>query len=122
MHALCLKLGLYTDVGTLTCADLPGTAGYWSLDAETFAEWGVDYVKTDGCHIAPEQLRLNYETLGAALNATGRPMVYSCSWPWYLVSKGITVTVALLFDQPSVCMCAHVHRTAQLILIVIASF
>ena len=95
MHALGLKLGLYTDAGTLTCADLPGTAGHWTLDAETFAEWGVDYVKTDGCHIAPEELHINYEAWGAALNATGRPMVYSCSWPWYLVSKGITVTVAL---------------------------
>ena len=50
VHARGLKLGIYADVGTLTCAGFPGSLYYIDLDARTFAEWGVDMVKFDGCH------------------------------------------------------------------------
>ena len=45
VHALGLQFGLYEDIGNKTCANLPGSFGYYELDAQTFAEWGVDYVK-----------------------------------------------------------------------------
>ena len=61
------------------------------LDAETFAEWGVDYVKLDGCNVPPALLKLGYPHFGYLLNATGRPMVYSCSWPAYEQFAGIQV-------------------------------
>jgi hypothetical protein len=61
------------------------------LDAETFAEWGFDYVKLDGCHVATALLSLGYPYFGSLLNATGRPMVYSCSWPAYEQFAGIKV-------------------------------
>jgi len=50
MHARGLKLGLYADVGRKTCAGYPGSISHIDLDATTFAEWGVDMLKFDGCH------------------------------------------------------------------------
>ena len=50
MHAQGLKLGIYEDVGTKTCAGFPGSEGNIQLDAQTFADWGVDMVKFDGCN------------------------------------------------------------------------
>lgn len=45
-----LKLGIYNSNGTLTCEDLPGTLYHERTDAETFAEWGIEYFKYDFCH------------------------------------------------------------------------
>ena len=50
MHARGLKLGLYTDIGTETCAGYPGSLRYIDLDAATFAEWRIDMLKVDGCN------------------------------------------------------------------------
>ena len=33
------------DYGTETCAGYPGSQGHLQMDAQTFADWGVDYVK-----------------------------------------------------------------------------
>ncbi|TFK44245.1 glycoside hydrolase superfamily [Crucibulum laeve] len=45
IHALGLKIGIYSDAGTNTCAGYPGSLGYESIDASTFSEWGIDYLK-----------------------------------------------------------------------------
>ena len=45
-----LKMGIYTSNGTLTCEDLPSSLYHERTDAETFAEWGVEYFKYDFCH------------------------------------------------------------------------
>lgn len=58
------------------------------LDAETFAEWEVDYVKLDGCYAEMESMDEGYPEFGSYLNQTGRPMVYSCSWPVYQEFNG----------------------------------
>lgn len=50
VHGKGLKFGLYEDYGTKTCAGYPGILGHLQTDAETFAEWEVDYVKLDGCY------------------------------------------------------------------------
>ncbi|GCC34561.1 hypothetical protein chiPu_0013036 [Chiloscyllium punctatum] len=50
VHSKGLKLGIYQDVGTYTCAGYPGSYGYYELDAQTFADWGVDLLKFDGCN------------------------------------------------------------------------
>lgn len=42
VHALGLKLGIYSDAGTATCAGYPGSLGYESIDVATWSEWGVD--------------------------------------------------------------------------------
>jgi alpha-galactosidase len=45
VHALGLKWGMYSSAGTMTCGRYPGSLGYETIDAATFAEWGVDYLK-----------------------------------------------------------------------------
>lgn len=42
VHALGLKLGIYSSAGTKTCAGYPASIGYESIDAATFASWGID--------------------------------------------------------------------------------
>eukprot|EP00935_MAST-01C_sp_MAST-1C-sp1_P002671 g2671.t1 len=83
VHAKNLSLGLYTCVGTKTCkGDRPGSYGYYEQDAKTLAEWGVDLVKMDHC-AAPKNTTDKdlYGQMSAALNATGRPIVFSlCQW------------------------------------------
>ena len=85
LHAKGIRLGLYTDIGVLTCGGFPGSRGYYDLDASTFASWGVDYIKVDGCYERTQSAYdKDYPALGAALRATGRPMQYNCGWPAYL--------------------------------------
>ena len=50
VNAAGFKLGIYTSNGTLTCEDLPSSLYHERTDAETFAEWGVEYFKYDFCH------------------------------------------------------------------------
>ncbi|KAI2600247.1 galactosidase alpha [Homo sapiens] len=73
VHSKGLKLGIYADVGNKTCAGFPGSFGYYDIDAQTFADWGVDLLKFDG-----------YKHMSLALNRTGRSIVYSCEWPLYM--------------------------------------
>ncbi|MBO0865402.1 MAG: glycoside hydrolase family 27 protein, partial [Mycobacterium sp.] len=51
VHARGLKLGIYEDVGTQTCAGYPGSYGHYQQDADTFASWDVDFVKADICFL-----------------------------------------------------------------------
>ena len=53
VNELGLKLGIYSSNGTLTCEDLPASLGYEAIDADTFAEWGIEYFKYDFCHNVP---------------------------------------------------------------------
>lgn len=84
MHAKGVKFGTYSDEGTKTCGGYPGTKDHEEVDAQTFAEWGVDYLKLDGCYNDKQSYTTGYPAAGAALQATGRDIVYSCSWPAYL--------------------------------------
>lgn len=54
VHSKGLKFGIYEDYGNFTCAGYPGILGHLETDANTFAEWDVDYVKLDGKY-RPEQ-------------------------------------------------------------------
>jgi alpha-galactosidase len=78
-----LKFGLYTCIGETTCrGGRPGSYGHYEEDARQLAAWGVDWVKADNCHrpsgFTAEQL---YSNFSAALNATGRAMVFAlCEW------------------------------------------
>src|SRR3989338_1183903 len=49
-HSLGLKFGLYSDAGSNTCQGRPGSLGHEQSDADTYAGWGVDYLKYDNCH------------------------------------------------------------------------
>ena len=49
IHSLGLKFGIYSSPGPTTCAGYPGSYQHEASDAETYAEWGVDFVKYDWC-------------------------------------------------------------------------
>ncbi|MGW5656826.1 glycoside hydrolase family 27 protein [Streptomyces humi] len=81
VHSLGLKLGIYEDAGTATCAGYPGSLGHESTDAQSFASWGVDYLKYDNCNNTGVPARTRYTAMRDALAATGRPILYSlCNW------------------------------------------
>lgn len=88
VHARGLKLGIYSSAGTQTCAKtMPGSLDHEKLDAQTFADWGVDYLKYDNCNNEGRPARGRYAAMADAIAATGRPMVLAiCEWgankPW----------------------------------------
>ncbi len=91
IHARGLKAGIYTDIGSYTCYAKPryqGSYKHEDQDAKTFASWGVDLVEMDYCNHPPGHTgRAIYERMAAAIQKTGRPMLfYICSWgnesPW----------------------------------------
>jgi alpha-galactosidase len=87
VHAKGLKLGIYSDAGTMTCAKRPGSKDHEAQDAKTYAEWGVDYLKYDWCNTEGQDTREAYLKMSRALRASGRPIVFSiCEWgsskPW----------------------------------------
>lgn len=51
IHALGLKAGIYSSAGLTTCGGYPASLGYEDIDAETFASWGIDYLKYDNCGV-----------------------------------------------------------------------
>jgi YVTN family beta-propeller protein len=82
IHAMGLKLGIYESVGDTTCQHLPGSLGHYQQDADTFASWGVDFVKVDTCgSVGSTDLSADYQQFGQDLVATGRPIVYSEELP-----------------------------------------
>ncbi len=88
IHGKGLKFGIYTDVGTMTCAKRMGSIGHEYQDARQYADWGVDYLKEDWCNTLPGQnSESSYTLMRNALAASGRPIVLSiCEWgstkPW----------------------------------------
>jgi alpha-galactosidase len=91
VHSLGLKLGIYEDAGTATCAGYPGSYGHEQQDANLFASWGVDYVKYDWCNIpfgsfpgqSHQQIAQTlYTRMRNALAATGRSIVFSMCNGW----------------------------------------
>jgi alpha-galactosidase len=53
IHSKGLLFGIYGDSGAKTCKGYPGSANYEDIDAQTFQEWGVDYLKYDNCYTNP---------------------------------------------------------------------
>lgn len=50
VNSFGLSVGLYTSNGTFTCEGLPSSLYHERKDAETFADWGIEYFKYDFCH------------------------------------------------------------------------
>ena len=93
VHSRGLKLGIYGDAGTYTCLGYPGSRGYETQDAQTWAGWGIDYLKYDNCAARIDDWVVDrYTAMRDALISAGRPMVYSlCEWgaqsPWLWANK-----------------------------------
>jgi alpha-galactosidase len=101
VHSKGLKLGIYSSPGAKTCAKFEGSLGHELQDAQTYAAWGIDYLKYDLCGLR-EQMKAAptpeiahkimidaYANMRDALHSTSRPIVYSlCQygedsvWEW----------------------------------------
>lgn len=82
VHGKGLKFGMYSCAGYMTCAGYPSSYDYEWIDAKTFADWGVDFLKYDFCFrpmtVRPDVL---YKRMGLALANCGRDILFSaCSW------------------------------------------
>ncbi len=99
VHALGLRFGIYTAIGTRTCQSLPGSWGHYAQDAKSFASWGVDFVKVDTCGGLPasttvDSLTENFRQFGACLRTCNPKVVYSEELPIYQIGKpGFLATV-----------------------------
>ena len=87
VHSQGLKFGIYSDAGTGTCENRPGSRGYEFQDARQYAAWGVDYLKYDWCNHSTQDSAASYSIMRDALAKSGRPIVFSlCEWgstkPW----------------------------------------
>jgi alpha-galactosidase len=139
VHHLGLKLGIYEDAGLQTCDGYPGSWGHEATDAQTFAAWGVDYLKFDNCFIPYEAFPgLTHEqidtglwtNMSEALRATGRAIVFSmCNgfdseahpWRWGAPVSNLWRTTVDIQDnfastlhnfQGNVDLWRHAHRGA----------
>ena len=97
VHSKGLKLGIYSSPGDKTCAGYEASLGHEEQDAQTWADWGIDYLKYDLCGFRRKQqadapndpvkqnqmMRDAYMVMHKAILKTGRPMVYSlCQYGW----------------------------------------
>lgn len=103
VHSKGLKLGIYSSPGPKTCAGYEASYGHEQQDADTYAKWGIDYLKYDLCSYQSvmkkeagddlqkqwAMMREAYKKMHRALLNTHRPIVYSlCQygmdavWTW----------------------------------------
>ncbi|HZQ47956.1 MAG TPA: glycoside hydrolase family 27 protein [Verrucomicrobiae bacterium] len=111
IHSQGLKAGIYSSPGPLTCGRFAGSYQHEAQDAQTFADWGFDFLKYDWCsygHVAklikpapgsaltPAQITDNHEEylrpyrlMGGLLKQQPRDMVFNlCQygmdqvWEW----------------------------------------
>src|SRR5277367_5868417 len=101
VHSKGLKIGIYSSPGPKTCAKFEGSYGHELQDAQTYAAWGIDYLKYDLCGLRDQMKAADspeaahkimvdaYIKMRDALRSTGRPILYSlCQygddavWEW----------------------------------------
>lgn len=99
VHARGLKFGMYSCAGYLTCAGYPGSFEHEFLDAETFAQWEVDFLKYDYCYHSPIlHGKYLYQRMGLALENCGRDILFSaCSWGEDQTNEWIKTTSASMW-------------------------
>jgi alpha-galactosidase len=84
LHAIGLRVGIYSSPGPTTCCDFPGSLGHEAEDAATFVAWGIDYLKYDWCgmrRVVREPDRAAwvapYRLMSESLVASGRNIVHA---------------------------------------------
>ena len=99
VHSKGLKLGVYSSPGPKTCAGYTASYQHEEQDANTWAKWGIDYLKYDWCSYGGvkeakeleglEKLARPYRIMREALDKCGRDIVFSmCQygmgnvWEW----------------------------------------
>lgn len=97
VHSKGLKFGMYNDIGTNLCAGAAvGTCGHEDVDAASYMEWGVNFLKVDNCYYlwdnatfsdaknaryvyAPDIRGIKVEGAGLPGSAKGRPGIIELS-------------------------------------------
>lgn len=85
LHERGLRFGIYSSPGPLTCGRFLGSLDHERQDADTYAAWGIDYLKYDLCsyeqRLPKDPTAADYEApyrlMGAALAAEPRDIVFS---------------------------------------------
>jgi len=86
IHSLGLKAGLYSSPGPWTCGGCTGSYEHEQQDAETYAQWGYDYLKYDLCsyrQTVPTSTRVladgqkPYQLMGDLLKKQPRDILFS---------------------------------------------
>ena len=67
IHGLGLKVGLYSSPGAMTCAGAVASFGHEDQDAQTYADWGMDYLKYDWCSYGENIITERAEKFAIAL-------------------------------------------------------
>jgi alpha-galactosidase len=75
VHALGLKLGIYSSPGPRTCAGYEGTFGHEAEDVATYAAWGIDFLKYDWCSCRSSDPQQPYRKIAPLLASCGRDIV-----------------------------------------------
>jgi hypothetical protein len=95
VHSKGLKLGIYSSPGPATCGGYLGSYEYELSDAETYSEWGIDFLKYDWCAYSQvvtnpkgDDYLLPYRIMNKALSTSNRDIVYSlCQYGMNDVSR-----------------------------------
>lgn len=85
IHAMGLRVGIYTDAGPQNSGCALGSLDHAQLDANTFAEWGFDAVKIDflcgwTAKVDPQEAMTKVAT-AMHNNSSGRPMIVNICNP-----------------------------------------
>jgi alpha-galactosidase len=96
VHEKGLKMGIYSSPGPLTCGGYLGSYEHEKQDVETWAGWGIDYVKYDWCSYGKialsdslDELQKPYSLMKGFIADARRDIIYSlCQygmgdvWEW----------------------------------------
>ena len=96
VHSKGLRVGIYSSPGPKTCGGYTASWQHEQQDADTYAGWGIDYLKYDWCSYGDvatgeglERQVKPYRVMGADLRKTDRDIVFSlCQygmadvWKW----------------------------------------
>lgn len=95
VHSRGLKFGIYSSPGPTTCGNYLGSYKHDDIDAQTWADWGIDYLKYDYCgyndvekNPTEENIKAPYVWMKNALDKVDRDIVYCVGfgapnvWNW----------------------------------------
>lgn len=102
IHSKGLRVGIYSSPGPKTCGGYTGSWQHEQQDADTYAAWGIDYLKYDWCSYGDvatgkgQEYQIKpYRVMGAALRKTDRDILFSlCQygmgdvWKWGALVDG----------------------------------
>lgn len=77
LASMGMRFGIYGAASGVTCGGVSGQLFHETLDATTFADWGVSYYKSDNCASYALDSSLRFAAVRDALNRTGARILLS---------------------------------------------